>query len=292
MPKIRLALPGALMLSAGLLAQTPPLRPGVTPTAQSPAPGPGRGGGFTHPEPIAFDDRDGWQSIFDGTLKNWDGDTSVWRVENDELIAEGTPQRPLPNPQTHLIWRGGRVKDFELKVEVRLDGPGTNSGIQYRSFEPSPGRGLPPAGQAAPGGGRAGGPPPRPQSKWLLGGYQFDLDFVGRFTGQLYEGFTGRGIIAWRGDVVHTMDGQKPRLVSRLGDPDALKGYMKIGDWNQVHLIARGNTLIHSLNGRMMAILIDDDTKIRSFEGLLGVQLEGRPDASRVVFRHMYLKGL
>jgi Domain of Unknown Function (DUF1080) len=283
MPKVRLALLGALMLSAGLLAQT-----------QSPAAGTGRGGGFTHPEPIVFDDRAGWQSIFDGTLKNWDGDTTVWRVENDELIAEGTPQKPLPNPQTHLIWRGGRVKDFELKVEVRLDGPGTNSGIQYRSFEPAPGRGLPPAGQSAPatGGGRAGEPPPRPQSKWLLGGYQFDLDFVGRFTGQLYEGFTGRGIVAWRGDVVHTLDGQKPRLVGRLGDPDALKGYMKIGDWNQVHLIARGNTLIHILNGQVMAILIDDDTKVRAFEGLLGVQLEGRPDAARVVFRHMYLKGL
>ena len=41
-----------------------------------------------------------------------------------------------------------------------------------------------------------------------------------------------------------------------------------------------------------MAILIDDDTSVRAFEGLLGVQLEGRPDASRVVFRHIYLKVL
>ena len=57
-------------------------------------PGAGRGGGgFTHPEPIAVEDHAGWQSIFDGTLKNWDGDTTVWRVENNELIAEGTPQK-------------------------------------------------------------------------------------------------------------------------------------------------------------------------------------------------------
>ena len=288
----RLALIGALIASAALLAQAPPPGGGASRGAQTAAPGPGRGGSFTHPEPIDFEMRDGWQSIFDGTLKNWDGDTTVWRVEGDELIAEGTPQKPLPNPQTHLIWRGGKVKDFELKLEVRLDGPGTNSGVQYRSFEPSPGRGLPPPGQPAPGGGRAGAPPPRPQSKWLLGGYQFDLDFVGRYTGQLYEGFTGRGIVAWRGDVVHAQDGQKPRLVSRLGDADELKGYMKIGDWNQVHLIARGNTLIHVLNGHVMAILIDDDTRVRAAEGLLGVQLEGTPDASRVVFRHIYLKSL
>jgi len=87
-------------------------------------------------------------------------------------------------------------------------------------------------------------------------------------------------------------DGQKPRLVGTLGDSEELKGYMKIGDWNQVHLIARGNTLIHVLNGHVMAILIDDDTTVRAFEGLLGVQLEGLPDASRVVFRHIYIKTL
>jgi len=285
MQKLAVTFIGLVLLSAQTIGQPP--APGGA--------GGGRGGGgFTHPEPIAFDDHAGWQPIFDGTLKNWEGDTSVWRAENDELVAEGTPEKPLPNPQTHLIWRGGRVKDFELKLEVRIDGPGTNSGIQYRSFEPAPGRGLPPPGQgaAAPGGGPQGGAPPRPQSRWLLGGYQFDLDFVGRYTGQLYEGFTGRGIVAWRGDVVHTADGRKPQLVSSLGDADALKGYMKIGDWNQVHLIARGNTMMHVLNGHVMAILIDDDTKVRAFEGLLGVQIEGRPDASRVVFRHIYIKPL
>ena len=215
----------------------------------------------------------------------------VWRAENDQLIAEGTPQKPLPNPQTHLIWRGGTVKNFELKLEVRLDGPGTNSGIQYRSFEPAPGRGLPPPGQAPPAGrGGPNAPPLRPQSRWLLGGYQFDLDFVGRYTGQLYEGFTGRGIIAWRGDVDRAEHGAKPRLLGSLGDSDALKGFMKIGDWNQVHLIARGNTLIHILNGHMMAVLVDDDEAMRASEGLLGVQLEGTPDAARVVFRNIYIK--
>ena len=87
--KARFALSGALMLSAALLAQTPQSPPGAA-GAQAPAPGAGRGGGFTHPEPLAFDTHDGWQSIFDGTLKDWDGDTTVWRVERDELIAEGT----------------------------------------------------------------------------------------------------------------------------------------------------------------------------------------------------------
>src|SRR3979411_3135409 len=93
---VRLALLGPLALPGVLEAQ---------------APGPGRGGGFTHPEPIAFENRDGWQSLFAGPRSKWGGRTAVRRAEDDELIAEGTPQKPLPNPQTHLIWRGGMVKD-------------------------------------------------------------------------------------------------------------------------------------------------------------------------------------
>jgi len=103
MQKLALTLIGVVVLSALTLGQPP--APGAA--------GGGRGGGgFTHPEPIAFDDHAGWQSIFDGTLKNWDGDTTVWRAENNELVAEGTPEKPLPNPQTHLICRGGRVNYF------------------------------------------------------------------------------------------------------------------------------------------------------------------------------------
>src|ERR1700722_13729732 len=38
--------------------------------------------GFHQPEPVDFDDHAGYQQIFDGvSLKGWDGDTSIWRVE-------------------------------------------------------------------------------------------------------------------------------------------------------------------------------------------------------------------
>ncbi|AWI08688.1 hypothetical protein [Ereboglobus luteus] len=30
-------------------------------------------------------------------------------------------------------------------------------------------------------------------------------------------------------------------------------------EWNSVHLIIRGNTLVHMVNGRVMSITIDDD---------------------------------
>ncbi len=75
--------------------------------------------------------------------------------------------------------------------------------------------------------------------------------------------------------------------MSRLGDPDALKGYMKIGDWNQVHLIARGNTLIQILNGAVMSMVVDEDLKNRQLDGpdrrfrcIVGASDEGRVHAT------------
>jgi hypothetical protein len=55
-----------------------------------------------------------------------------WRVENGEIVGETTPQN-VAKTNSFLIWRGGTVRDFELKVEFRMNG--TNSGIQYRSTE-------------------------------------------------------------------------------------------------------------------------------------------------------------
>jgi hypothetical protein len=53
--------------------------------------------------------------------------------------------------------------------------------------------------------------------------------------------------------------GKAPRLIANIGDREALGGYVRINDWNQYLVIARGGTLIHILNGHLMAVLIDND---------------------------------
>jgi hypothetical protein len=45
-------------------------------------------------------------------------------------------------------------------------------------------------------------------------------------------------------------------LDGSIGDPDALMALIKPDDWNQVHIIARGNQLTHIINGQVMAVLI------------------------------------
>ena len=233
----------------------------LTALATSAIVGQGRGGGgFSQPDPIAFDDHTGWQSLFDGqSLKDWDGNAEVWRVENGAIVGTST------TGTMYLIWKGGEPANFELKAEMKLEGNNLNSGIQYRSVRTGQ------TGAAA------------------LKGYQADFDFPGRYTGQLYEQGTPRGIIAWRGQVVRAEQGKRPRLLSVLGDPDELKTLVKTGDWNQVHIIARGNTLIHMINGRTMSIFIDDDPTMASSKGVIALQIE---NAGKVSFRNLWLKNL
>jgi len=241
---------------------------------------PDRSGGsrFSQPGPINFEDHAGWQSMFDGaTLKGWDGSPDVWRVENGAIIGESSPEKPAGT--TYVIWQGGEPKNFELKAEIKLEGNNANSGIQYRSARVVPGQ-------------IQGGPTPNPKfAKWNLKGYQADFDFANRYSGQLYEQGTPRGIIAWRGQVVRAEQGKKPRLLSTLGDSDALKEYIKVGDWNQMHVIAHGNMMLHMLNGHAMAIFIDDDPTMAAAQGVIGLQIEGGGNV-KISFRNLWLKNL
>ena len=54
---------------------------------------------------------------------------------------------------------------------------------------------------------------------------------------------------------------KKPRLLATLGNSDDLKSFIKPGEWNQFEMIADGNTLIHIVNGHVMATLVDTDPK-------------------------------
>jgi hypothetical protein len=68
-----------------------------------------------------------------------------------------------------------------------------------------------------------------------------------------------------------------------------LREVLKTNDWNEIHIIARGNTLIQIYNGRMMSMLIDDDTAGRAMKGLIGLQVHtGEP--MKIEFRNIRLK--
>jgi hypothetical protein len=117
-------------------------------------------------------------------------------------------------------------------------------------------------------------------------GYQADIDFQNTYTGQLYEE-RGRGFLALRGQMTRLQEGKK-QVIANLGGDD-LKSLIKANDWNQFHIIAKGNSLTHILNGRLMAVAIDDDAKNRAMGGLIGFQMHMGPPM-KVEFRNIWLK--
>jgi hypothetical protein len=209
----------------------------------------------------------GFQSIFDGkTLTGWDCDPDFWRVEDGAIVGE-TKLDHQPKQNIFCIWKGGQPADFEFKAQYKLTGTNDgNSGIQYRSIE-------------------------RPDvAKWVMQGYQADIDLKQRFTGQVYEE-RGRGFLAMRGQIAYIPDGKKPGSIGSLGEGDELKSLIKNDDWNDLHIIARGNTMIQLLNGRVMSILVDDDTAGRKMQGEIGIQVHRLPNcAMKIETRNIRIK--
>ena len=213
------------------------------------------------------DDSLGFVPIFDGkTLNGWDGDATFWRVENGEIIGETTPQKVVKT-NNFLIWRGGTVKDFELKAEFKING--TNSGIQYRSTE------LPELG------------------KWVLKGYQADIEFANGYTGNIHEerGRTGHVVLSKRGEVTRVVDGPVFKKVANIGDNTLLKGIVNINGWNKYHIIARGPVIMQIINGQLISVVLDEDTKNFTPEGLIGFQMHSGPPF-KVQYRNILYKKL
>ena len=213
---------------------------------------------------LATNDVAGFESIFDGkTLNGWEGDPKYWRVEDGCLVGEVTPETLLKQ-NTFIIWRGGTTRDFELKVEYRISAKG-NSGINYRSV-------------------------PWTNSPHALRGYQADIDGGNKYTGQNYEE-KGRTFLALRGDISRVDADGKSRIVGSVGDKDALATFIKNEDWNEYHLIVRGNVMTHLINGHVMSVVVDDDAAHRKFDGLLGVQVHVGPPM-KIEYRNFRLKRL
>jgi hypothetical protein len=209
----------------------------------------------------------GFQSMFDGkTLGGWDCDTDFWRVEDGAIVGESKLDHQPPQ-NIFCIWKGGQPGDFDLKAQYKITGVNDgNSGFQYRSIE------LPDV------------------AKWVLKGYQADIDLKQVYTGQIYEE-RGRGFLALRGQISYISNGKKPGGIGSLGDGAELKNLIKIDDWNDIEIIARGNTLIQLINGRVMSAIVDDDTVNRKMQGEIGIQLHRLPKAAmKIETRNLRIK--
>ncbi|SFB56342.1 3-keto-disaccharide hydrolase [Algoriphagus aquimarinus] len=206
-----------------------------------------------------------FKSIFDGkTLDGWEGNPVYWSVKDGSITGEITPETLL-KANTFLIWQGGQPGDFELKAEFKISESG-NSGINYRSelVEDVP---------------------------FALKGYQADIDGKNNYTGQNYEE-RKRATLAYRGQetkITPQPDGVGVReyveknawkglnVEKEIGDRAELGSLIKAGEWNSIHIVAKGNVLKHFVNGKLMSEVHDEDPKNRLASGYLGVQVHVGP---------------
>lgn len=216
----------------------------------------------------------GFVKIFDGkTLKGWDGDQTYWRVEDGTIVGEITPTTLLKT-NSFLIYKGGELADFELKGKFKISVDG-NSGINYRSERLS-------------------------DIPYALKGYQADIDGKINYTGQNYEE-RGRTTLAYRGQTTvidpsadakskgNAWTGMK--VTGSLGTSDELKKLIKSEDWNEFHLIIKGNRLLHYVNGVLMSDVTDNDTVNGKAKGYLGIQVHVGPPM-KVQYKDLELKKL
>ncbi len=145
-----------------------------------------------------------------------------------------------------------------MKVKVTGD---NNSGVQYRSKE------LPENGP------------------WSIGGYQCDVHPAAPNNAMVYHE-RGRGIVAQNGQTV-VVDPQAKKWLTGDRDPVAVD----IAEWNEYTIVAKGNHLVHQINGQLAMELHDFDEAGRALEGLLAFQVHRGP-AMTVQIKDVRLKVL
>ncbi len=192
-------------------------------------------------------DTDGFITIFNGKdLKGWEGLEDYWSVKDGVISGHETKDK---SKQTFLIWKGAKVGDFELHIKYKFATEDGNSGIQFRSKVLD-------------------------EKTFRVGGYQADCDGKAGYDGSIYDeaGVAGgRATMSNRGEKT-VWDKDNKRHNEKLPDAADLKKYIKVGDWNDVVLVAKGNHITYSINGHLMTDLTDDSPKALK-EGVLALQL-------------------
>jgi Domain of Unknown Function (DUF1080) len=210
---------------------------------------------WTHDQParqakaeLPKPDADGFIAIFNGKdLTGWEGLTDYWSVKDGVISGHETKDK---SKQTFLVLTGCQVGDFELHLKYKFATPDGNSGIQFRSKVLDP-------------------------KTFRVGGYQADFDAKAGFDGSIYDeaGVAGgRGTMSNRGEKT-TWSADNKRLNEKLPAGNLeLKKFVKLGDWNDVVLVAEGNHITYTINGQLMTDLTDNSPKALQ-EGVLAFQL-------------------
>lgn len=195
----------------------------------------------------------GMKAIFNGeNLEGWDGDPRLWSVREGVIHGETTAENKA-NGNTFLIWQGGNVGDFELRLSFRCNAT-NNSGIQYRSKHITEGNA---------------------RNAWVVRGYQHEIRNEEKFpniSGFIYDEGGKRGRICLVGERA-VWDSEGKKVLGKFLDEQEYQELFRLDDWNDVVIIAKGNRIRHYLNGTKVLDFTDEEPNLKLLEGVLALQL-------------------
>ena len=202
---------------------------------------------------------EGFESLFNGKdLSGWDGRKGLWTVEDGAIV--GSTHGVTLERNTFLIWKGGDVGDFVLKLRIKF--AGVNSGIQYRAKVDD-------------------------ATRHYVSGNQCDIHPRAENYGMLYSEKTGLGIIARGGQKVEVSRDGKKKVVGKTEGPTKADP----AAWNEIEIHAEGNRVIHKVNGKVTVDVTSlHETNTR--KGVLAIQLHRGEKLMKVWVKDVRLKKL
>lgn len=189
-------------------------------------------------------------------LTGWKQDADFFSVNDGVIVGESTPEKPCKGSQ-YLVYAKEQLADFELRGSFRLS-ESANSGIQVRSTD----------------------------STTKDTGYQADMDGRGNIVGYLF--CTGQHLVGKRGCDVVLAAGARKRVTEFADDKELQKVY-RVGEWNDIRVVAKGPLLAVWINGVRMATVADSRPEFLPKTGYISIQLhQGRP--MKVEFRDLRVR--
>jgi len=209
-------------------------------------------------------DKEEFVRIFDGkTLEGWEAapetTSKAWAVKDGIIVGDGT------KGLDYLVYENKQISDLELKLTYRFPGKG-NSGISIRAREDKTGKRHFQCYHADLGHVGIG--------KQILGAWDFHTP--GR-----------REHACFRGDRL-IIDGNDQPTVARI-EGAVTKNDIKAGEWNTVHVIAKGNNFKFFINGKPASEFTEHLDREKCLQrGSIQLQLHDR--GMTVHFKDIWLK--
>jgi hypothetical protein len=211
------------------------------------------------------------KALFNGKdLTGWSGDPAIWSVEDGVIVGKTSPDAPIEQ-NTFLIWKGGEVSDFTLTLKFKMTGSDQRNvvagGIQYRSKVED-------------------------AAKYIVTGYQADLEYHGEGTGSIYEE-KGRSVLAQRGQRVRITQSENPKrpkltVLGEASKKEEIEAAIDKDGWNEFKIIAVGGNIQHYVNGKFAAEAFDE-TAEGAKKGVIAFQIQTGP-AQQFEFKDIVLE--